>query len=272
MAAALGAEGDGTGPHGVARSGRRFAKFDAALVCSPPSTHAAIAGDLLEVGRPVLCEKPLALSIDQASSMAERAVAAGVPPRRWPQVPRRRRRGQGPAVLIEDVASSGPLVLVETSAFTGKVDMDQPMEQPAFSRCPARGVIGCGQRHRTPSTSSGSLIGPVTAVAFAVERPRLQRLDVEDTAWLFARTWRGTSGATPTSTLEPRQRLLDYTVETTAPRALRAFGWRRSVLPASSAWRGRGDRRRLRQGRRHPRRTHRLPQPGRRGRGPHHHT
>jgi|HubBroStandDraft_6_1064221.scaffolds.fasta_scaffold56024_2 predicted dehydrogenase len=218
MAAALGAE---TAPDHTALLDRAtLAKFDAALVCSPPSTHAAIAGDLLEVGRPVLCEKPLALSIDQASSMAERAVAAGVPLlmaskyRYVADVARAK-------VLIEDGVIGTP-VLVET-AFTGKVDMTRRWNsRPEVS---GGGVIMDNGTHAVDILRF--LIGPVTAV-LAVEGPRIQSLEVEDTAWLFARTSEGIRGhADLTWSLD--KRLPDYTVVHGTEGVVR-LGWRRSVL------------------------------------------
>jgi len=47
--------------------------LDGASVCTFPSTHAAIAIDLLNAGIHVLCEKPLAVSVDQAEAMTTAA-------------------------------------------------------------------------------------------------------------------------------------------------------------------------------------------------------
>ncbi|MFN9720535.1 MAG: Gfo/Idh/MocA family protein, partial [Planctomycetota bacterium] len=45
----------------------------AAIVCTPPSTHPEICCRLMEQGVHVLCEKPLAISTDEAIRMAETA-------------------------------------------------------------------------------------------------------------------------------------------------------------------------------------------------------
>jgi len=51
--------------------------LDAAIVCTPPASHAAIAIDLLGHGLHVLCEKPLATTPDAAEAMLAAAGAAG---------------------------------------------------------------------------------------------------------------------------------------------------------------------------------------------------
>ena len=50
---------------------------EAIVIASPPSTHRAIAEAALALGKPVLCEKPLAPSLACARAMVERAEAAG---------------------------------------------------------------------------------------------------------------------------------------------------------------------------------------------------
>lgn len=53
-------------------------RIDAAIVNTPPHTHAGIVHALLEAGIPVLCEKPLASSGGDARSMADTAARTGV--------------------------------------------------------------------------------------------------------------------------------------------------------------------------------------------------
>ena len=218
MAAALGAETAADYTELLDRDMLR--RFDAALVCSPPVSHAAIAGDLLEAGRPVLCEKPLALSIGQARTMAERAVAAGQPllmasKYRYVEDVARAK------ALIEDGVIGAP-TLVET-AFTGKVDMAQRWN--SRREISGGGVIIDNGTHAVDILRF--LIGPVTAV-LAVEGPRLQGLEVEDTAWLFARTSDGIRGAADL-TWSLDKRLPDYTVVHGTDGVIR-LGWRQSVL------------------------------------------
>jgi len=48
-----------------------FGKVDAVIVATPPDTHAKISIDCLNHGLHVLCEKPLASSVEQAKDMVE---------------------------------------------------------------------------------------------------------------------------------------------------------------------------------------------------------
>jgi virulence factor len=50
-------------------------EFDAAVVCTPPDAHAAQATSLLEAGKDVCCEKPLAPTIDEMEEMVRLAKA-----------------------------------------------------------------------------------------------------------------------------------------------------------------------------------------------------
>ncbi len=52
---------------------------DLATICTPTVTHAAIARNLVENGIPVLVEKPLAGSLEEASSVADAVKSSGVP-------------------------------------------------------------------------------------------------------------------------------------------------------------------------------------------------
>jgi predicted dehydrogenase len=51
---------------------------DLVSVVTPPSTHTEITLAALELGKAVLCEKPMAMTADEAQGMTERARAAGV--------------------------------------------------------------------------------------------------------------------------------------------------------------------------------------------------
>lgn len=53
-------------------------KPDAALVCTPNSTHVAVPRELLSAGIHVLCEKPLAVDVASGQSLVDHAVARQV--------------------------------------------------------------------------------------------------------------------------------------------------------------------------------------------------
>lgn len=56
-----------------------WGSFDAALVAAPSDLHRPIVEQLLGLGVPTLCEKPLGLHLDDASAVAELADRTGVP-------------------------------------------------------------------------------------------------------------------------------------------------------------------------------------------------
>ncbi|WP_370619165.1 Gfo/Idh/MocA family oxidoreductase [Mumia qirimensis] len=72
------------------------ADVDAVVVASPDSTHAALVLACLAAGKPVLCEKPLAVTADDALRVVEAEVAGG---RRLVQVGFMRRYDPGYARL-----------------------------------------------------------------------------------------------------------------------------------------------------------------------------
>ncbi|MEM9343992.1 MAG: Gfo/Idh/MocA family oxidoreductase [Pseudomonadota bacterium] len=53
-------------------------KVEAIVIASPQSTHREIAEAAFALGKPVLCEKPLGASLEDARAMAQAAEAAGV--------------------------------------------------------------------------------------------------------------------------------------------------------------------------------------------------
>ncbi len=78
------------------------AEVDAVVVASPDSTHADLVLACLAAGKPVLCEKPLAVTAEEALRVVEAEVAVG---RRLVQVGFMRRYDPGYVRLKETVAS-----------------------------------------------------------------------------------------------------------------------------------------------------------------------
>jgi len=65
------------GFHAVPEIGTAVDDIDAAVVATPPRTHADVALDLLRHGKHVLVEKPMATSVEAASAMIEAAADSG---------------------------------------------------------------------------------------------------------------------------------------------------------------------------------------------------
>ena len=55
-----------------------FDAVDAVVVATPPASHAAISKDMLNHGVHVLCEKPLAMTVEEAKSMVDTAARTGI--------------------------------------------------------------------------------------------------------------------------------------------------------------------------------------------------
>ncbi len=55
------------------------APVDAFIIATPPDTHSEIASDLLRAGRPVMVEKPMALTLDEAKRISFASKQSGAP-------------------------------------------------------------------------------------------------------------------------------------------------------------------------------------------------
>jgi predicted dehydrogenase len=153
------------------------AEFDAAVVCTPPVTHEAVASQLLQRGKHVLCEKPLAVNAPQARRMLEVAINHGAiltmaSKFRYAWDVRKARE-----IVMEGVI--GDLVLVE-NAFTSRVDMRSRWNSDAAIS--GGGVLIDNGTHAVDILRY--FLGNLRDVQI-VEGKRMQGLSVEDTVRLF---------------------------------------------------------------------------------------
>lgn len=159
---------------------------DAAVVCSPPSSHSELSVILIASGIPVLCEKPLSVTEDSGRRMLKAAEDSGVA-----LVMASKFRFVEDVVQAQEMVASGVIgmpVLFENT-FTSRVDMTH-----RWNADPAVGGGGVIIDNGPHSVDLARFIfGPITEVT-AFEATRLQPLGVEDTAQLLLRTASGATG------------------------------------------------------------------------------
>ena len=97
-------------------------ELDAVIVATPPATHPEIACFFMELGIPVLCEKPLTTNVADAEKMIAAAEKAGVLFTMASKF-----RYCGDVIKAKGILASGVLgdVLQFENAFTAKVDMSR---------------------------------------------------------------------------------------------------------------------------------------------------
>lgn len=162
-------------------------KPTAAIVCTPPNTHAAICIELMNLGIHVLCEKPVAVTSIDARRMITAAEDNGVTftmgsKFRFVEDVQETRR------IIES-GKLGDVVLFENT-FAGFCDMSQRWNSnPEIS---GGGVLIDNGTHSIDIMRF--LLGSVTELQ-VVEGRRIQNLPVEDTARLFVRNEAGAMGS-----------------------------------------------------------------------------
>jgi predicted dehydrogenase len=201
------------------------AQFDAALVCTPPSSHEAVVCQLLGARKHVLCEKPLATSIDAARRMLDvarqtRMVFTMASKFRYVADVREAR------ALVAG-GEIGELVFVENS-FTSHVDMrDRWNSVAAIS---GGGVLIDNGTHAVDILRY--FLGNLRDVQI-VEGRRMQGLAVEDTVRLFVHNDKDVMGASD----------LSWTIDKELETYLRVYGSTGTILVGwkESKFRHRGD-------------------------------
>lgn len=165
----------------------RATDCEAAIVCTPPVTHREICCHLLGEGIHVLCEKPLAISPEEAALMvaaAERSPAALVMASKF--------RYASDMVQAKSIVASGVIgdIVLFENAFTSRVDMKSRWNSdPTIS---GGGVLIDNGTHSVDIMRY--FLGPLVEIQ-VIEGRRVQDIPVEDTVRIFARSAAGVMGA-----------------------------------------------------------------------------
>lgn len=191
---------------------------DAAVVCTPPATHADICCALLEAGVAVLCEKPLSVNLADAHRIVGAAKASGAAlsmASKFRYVP--------DLIKARSLVAGGLLgsVVWLESVFSGSIDMSKRWNaDPDIS---GGGVLIDNGTHSVDIVRY--LVGPVTEV-LALEGARVDGLRVEDTATLLLHTESGVQAHVTLSWTVDR--MADHYLVVTGHEGTLEVGWRRS--------------------------------------------
>lgn len=155
-------------------------ELDAVIVATPPSTHPEIACWFMERGTPVLCEKPLCLSVAEAETMINTAAANNALFTMASKF-----RYCADVIKAKGILASGTLgeVLQFENAFTAKVDMSKRWNSNAeFS---GGGVLIDNGTHSVDIIRY--FLGGIESV-LAVDAGGTQGLSVDENVKMFAKT------------------------------------------------------------------------------------
>lgn len=205
---------------------------DAALVLAPPNVHESLSCELLSRGMHVLCEKPLAPTVDAARRMlacahqAQRRLMMGSKFRYTPDVTAAR------ALLDEKVC--GDIVIYE-NVFCSHVDMTKRWNSDAAIS--GGGVLIDNGCHSVDLARH--LLGPLARVQ-AQFGARVQPLQVEDTARMLFQSASGALGSIDLSWSIHKE--TDAYVRIHGTKGTLEIGWRGSRWkPSNEEWRSFGD-------------------------------
>lgn len=159
------------------------AEFDAVIISTPPNTHLEIAEHFMIMGKHVLCEKPLCLSVAEAKQMLETAERTGVVFTMATKF-----RYCEDVVKAKSILASGILgeIVQFENAFTAKVDMSKRWNSD-------REISGGGVLIDNGTHSVDIIryfLGPISDV-LALETSGTQGLAVDENVKLLAKTASG---------------------------------------------------------------------------------
>jgi predicted dehydrogenase len=198
---------------------------DAVLICTPPSTHAALCEEFLSHKIPVLCEKPL--STESASARALVALAERNSTLFTMASKFRYCEDVIRAKSIVESGILGEIVLFE-NAFTSRVDMT--------NRWNSKAAVSGGGVHIDNGTHSVDIVryflGPIAEV-MAVEGKRVQGLSVEDTARIFVKSVSGVMGSIDLSWSLHKE--IDSYIDVYGSHGTVRVGWKQSKYRQSSS-------------------------------------
>jgi predicted dehydrogenase len=193
---------------------------EGAIVCTPPVTHPEIGCALLERGVHVLCEKPLAVGLDEARIMMAAAERSGAQLTMASKFRYARDVVEAKSIITSGVI--GDVVLFE-NAFTSRVEMKSRWNSdPTIS---GGGVLVDNGTHSVDILRY--FLGPLVEIQ-VIEGRRIQDIPVEDTVRVFVRSAGGVMGSIDLSWSLNKE--LPYYISIYGSAGTLHVGWKESKL------------------------------------------
>lgn len=160
---------------------------DALIICTPPNTHRKLAELALNAGVHVLCEKPLALTVEDANAMVQAATR-----NKRVLMMASKFRFVRDVIQAKNIIESGILgeIILFENEFCARVDMKNRWN--AHFEIAGGGVLIDNGSHSVDIVRY--LLGPINDLQ-AIYGKRWQDLEVEDTCRLFVRCPDGIIGS-----------------------------------------------------------------------------
>ncbi len=200
------------------------AECEAVVVATPPATHPEICCWLLDRGLHVLCEKPLAVSPDDARVMLDAAERSTGTLRMASKF-----RYVADVLEAKSIITSGLIgeVILFENAFTSRVDMKNRWNSdPTIS---GGGVLIDNGTHSVDVLRY--FLGPIAELQ-VVEGRRVQDIPVEDTVRMFVRSAQGVMGTIDLSWSINKE--LPYYVSVYGSAGTLHLGWKESKFRRAS--------------------------------------
>lgn len=161
-------------------------EVDAVLVCTPPSSHAAVCQHFIEHGVHVLCEKPFTIDSHEADRIVSSAREHDVTITMASKF-----RYVDDVIRAKQIVDSGVLgdIILFENTFTSRIDMSKRWN--ADPQISGGGVLIDNGTHSVDIARY--FLGPLVKVLVMKGRPG-QEVDVEDTVQVFVRAASGVMG------------------------------------------------------------------------------
>ncbi|HNU06767.1 MAG TPA: Gfo/Idh/MocA family oxidoreductase [Pyrinomonadaceae bacterium] len=163
------------------------AGFDAVIIATPPNSHPEIACYFMERGVPVLCEKPLCVTVSEAERMIATATKTNVMFTMASKF-----RYSDDVIKAKGIVASGILgdVVQFENAFTAKVDMSKRWN--SIEEISGGGVLIDNGTHSVDIIRY--FLGPIDSV-LAVDAGGTQDLRVDENVKMLAKTASGVTAS-----------------------------------------------------------------------------